>query len=102
MAVVDPPFPALLWYPALAVQDSAPEQLASPGFTELSQRLLKVFDAGLHCDIVFTSGPGGPEVPAHRVVLRRNAGLRLDECSQASEPPRVAVPMSLENIRKFL
>eukprot|EP00928_Gymnodinium_smaydae_P064086 TRINITY_DN47501_c0_g1_i1.p1 TRINITY_DN47501_c0_g1~~TRINITY_DN47501_c0_g1_i1.p1 ORF type:complete len:490 (+),score=106.07 TRINITY_DN47501_c0_g1_i1:84-1553(+) len=85
---------ALEWYRHTPLPDAAPAAQAPRGRTQLSQRLLSAFDAGLYPDLYLravagtpeASSPPAAEVAAHRVVLRRNpALLRAGLLSGAAE-----------------
>eukprot|EP00435_Cladocopium_sp_Y103_P009714 s2414_g2.t1 len=71
---------AIGWYPHTPLPDAAPETRAVVP-TELSRRLCNVFDAGEYCDIHFQAGTGlsAASIGAHRIVLRRNPALGLEQ-----------------------
>lgn len=71
---------ALEWYRSQPLPDSEPsKEPQNPGrLTELSQRLLGMFDHGMHCDVTFQAGVEMLPVSAHRIVLRRNPDISFD------------------------
>ncbi|CAJ1338160.1 unnamed protein product [Effrenium voratum] len=91
---------AIAWYSHEPLPDAVPEQ---PRLipTELSQRLSRTFDAGEHCDVQFHVGaaPHAECIGAHRIVLRRNPALGLEQSSAVS----VALPnLEPEAVRQVL
>lgn len=71
---------AIGWYPHTPLPDAAPEtRCVVP--TELSHRLCSLFDAGEYCDIHFQAGAGlsAASIGAHRIVLRRNPALGVEQ-----------------------
>eukprot|EP00913_Durusdinium_trenchii_P027079 g25414.t1 len=71
---------AIGWYTHTPLPDVTQEARAAVP-TELSRRLCSVFDAGDYCDVHFNvgTGPASTSIGAHRIVLRRNPALGMEE-----------------------